>query len=1175
MSAHGDQIKSVLGISALVSFYGIASLAVVFLGPSIGLTYIWEIVIIALLLLTWPLAILINHWRKRRAAKREAAQAVAQETGGAQPAPVKGGGAPKRIHEELARGAEEAVQWLRSTRLAGAKSSDALYALPWYIVAGPQSSGKTSLVLSSGLDFHTLPSQRRAEMKIVRPTHHCDWRVTDSAVLLDTAGRYQGDGPARDEWVALTETVKKHRNQRALDGFLVAVNAARILQASETEIEQQAKTLRARLDETMQLARVRFPVYLVFTNMDALSGFEEFFKDRKDAAEVWGATIPLNKSANAHALFDLEFDQLYESLVRRRLLRLGISVTAASQLKIFDFPVRFSEMRAKLGLFTSALFRPNPFSESPLLRGFYFTANITAGAQAGAPSGDGGERAPQAVGTGFFTDRFFKEVVLRDQNLAASFQASQKKPPRTGAILLTLGVVLLCLLLFGAAVSFLANRKLVAEATERGARMDEITRADFGKDVLKKDPTAARVEIETLDSLREELATLDAGPPLYMRFGLYSGNDVAPYLRNIFFEAVEERFKKPTVEALQTDLRSFAEGRPSATITNTSTVGGEQASAPSEEDILGRHYDLLKAYLMLSDATRVEPTFLANTLRDYWKRTAPADAETLSLQDLDFYARQLVREDAPHIRVDDRLVADARRKLTAYPPVNRFYKRLVTEINAKTTPISLDTVLEGRGRGVLVGTYTVPGSYTIDGYRNYMKSSIENAGEEISKDDWVMGAAAVASNQAQAADISKLQTMYLNEYTDHWRKFLRGISVQPFKRKDDAVEALKALSATDSPMERVMSAVALNTHISKKPESTGIWGWIKSWFVSNTDDESGGNTEVEREFKPLFQFVSSGQAKKESSPMSQYRAELRRVLDPLEGASENQLQQTSQALLTGEDKMGLQKAEQTISGLLEAFKTAAATDTANLLKQPLQNLRGFLYGGGAEQIVKGWNEQVYPKAHTIESGYPFTDSGEASLTDLGGFLNPSNGQLWAFFNKNLATSVDDVQGQWKLKETGAVRLSDDFVKYLNSARKLREAMFANNGAQPEVAYDLALQVTPNADVVIEIDGNKVESRGNSIGSAKFIWPAKSGSSGAKITVVPSGGESVTQTFPGTWGLFKMIEAGSKGLAVSDKVDLSWNVGNAQVRATLTPASANNPFQRALFKNLHAPQNLLK
>src|SRR6266536_1676734 len=167
MSAHGDQIKSVLGISALVSFYGIASLLVVFLGPSIGLTYVWEIVIIALLLLTWPFVILINHWRKRRAAKREAAQATAPEAGDAQPA-AKSGSAPKRIHEELARGAEEAVQWLRSTKLSGAKSGDALYALPWYVVAGPFSSGKTSLVLSSGLDFHALPSQRRAEMKIVR-----------------------------------------------------------------------------------------------------------------------------------------------------------------------------------------------------------------------------------------------------------------------------------------------------------------------------------------------------------------------------------------------------------------------------------------------------------------------------------------------------------------------------------------------------------------------------------------------------------------------------------------------------------------------------------------------------------------------------------------------------------------------------------------------------------------------------------------------------------------------------------------------------------------------------------------------------------------------------------------------------------------------------------------------
>jgi type VI secretion system protein ImpL len=1166
----GYQLKSILGISALVSFYGIASLLVIFLGPSIGLTFAWQIIIIALLLLTWPFAVLISHMRKRRAAKREAAEAASTQA--PSPAkPEKGSAAPKRIHEELARAAEEAVQWLRSSKLGGANSRDALYALPWYLVAGPLASGKTSLALSSGLDFHTLPSQRRTEMRIVRPTHHCDWRITDAAVLIDTAGRYQSDGPSRQEWLAVTEVLKKYRGDRALDGYLVTINAPRIHDSTDTEIEQQAKTLRARLDETMQSVRARFPIYLVFTHMDQLVGFEDFFRDGSAAGEVWGATIPLEKSANAHALFDLEFDQLYESLMRRRLLRLGAPLTPASQLKIFDFPMRFSEARTKLGLFTSALFRPNPFSESPLLRGFYFTAAVPAVAQSGIVSDDGQDRVPQAVGTPFFTERFFKEVLLRDKDLAASFQAIQRKPPRTRSILLVLVAVLVFLLLAGSAVSYVANRKLVAEATERGQRVDEITRADFGKDVLKKDPTAARVEVETLDALREQLTTVDAGPPLYMRFGLYSGNDIAPFLRDIYYNAVEERFKKPTVAALETDLRNFAAGRPTAKfVTAGSTSETNQTTTPTEEDILGRHYDLLKAYLMLSDAQRVEPTFLSSTLADYWKRTAPPDTEILSLQDLDYYARQLVRDDAPHIRVDDRLVADVRRKLTAYPPVNRFYKRIVTEIDGKTPPVSLDSVLEGRGRGVLVGTYTVPGSYTIDGYRNYMKSAIENAGEEISKDDWVMGAAATTTSQAQATDISKLQQMYLRDYTDQWQKFLRGITVRPFKAKDDAVEALRVLSATDSPMERVMSEVARNTNLSKK-DTSGVWGWIKSWFTSDTN-ELGGDSQVEKEFRPLFQFVASTD-KKESSPMSQYRAELRRLLDPLEGASENQLQQTSQALLTGKDELGLQKAEQAVSTLLEAFKPAAAQDVAALLKQPLQNLRAFLYGGGYEQIVRAWNEQIYPKAHAIESGYPFTESGEASLTDLATFLNPVNGQFTQFFNKNLASSFDDVQGQWKLKETGAIRFSDDFVKYLNNARRLREATFANGGQQPEVAYDLTLQPVSNTDVVIEIDGTRLEVRGNAPQSAKFIWPARSGSSGAKISVLPDGGEAAERTFPGTWGLFRMIDTGSRGMSGGGQFDLVWNVGTTQVRATLRAASATNPFQRSLYRDLRAPQNL--
>ncbi|MBV9209600.1 MAG: hypothetical protein JOZ52_03165, partial [Acidobacteria bacterium] len=678
MSGHGDQLKYALGISSLVTFYGIASLIVFYLGPSMGIGITYQIVLVALILITLPFALVINAVRKRRARKREAAEAAAAggEEAVAESQPQKGK-APARAFEELSRGAEEAVQWLKGTRLGAAKTGDAVYALPWYLTAGPLRSGKTSLLLASGLDFQSLPSQRRAESTIVRPTRNVEWRVADVAVLLDTAGRYQNDSPDRDEWAALTETLLKYRDDRPLDGFLLAVSAGNVLRLSETEIEHQAKILRARLDEVMQKVKTRFPVYLIFTNADAIEGFKNFFdaSRREGKAEVWGATIPLDKSANAHAMFDAEFDLLYGSLMRRRLLRLAVPEQPAQKLRVFNFPIRFGEARRKLGLFTSALFRPNPFSESPLLRGFYFTATLTG-------DGDGERRSRQQtaadgqttlqgvnreeamaevlkpVGEGYFAEKFFREVVLRDKDLAASFQALKKRPPRWRNILIIAGAVLLLLFLVGAIIAFFANRKLLEDGTARGLRVLEIVTQDQGKDVLKKEPAAARVEIEAEEDLRDMLARLDtydqARPPLYLRFGMYSGNQLNERLRPLYFDIIEQRFKKPVVKALESDLRAFAAGNPVMPPASASTSADGQAAAPTQEEILGRHYDLLKAYLMLSDeyVDKIEPTFLANQLRDYWKQYAPPDMELLSQQQLDFWAKQANRSDFPHIKVD-------------------------------------------------------------------------------------------------------------------------------------------------------------------------------------------------------------------------------------------------------------------------------------------------------------------------------------------------------------------------------------------------------------------------------------------------------------------------------------------------------------------------------------------
>ncbi len=407
MNFQANQLKMAFGLGGLMSFYGIVGLIVYMLPPGAGGSNQYKIVIVALVLLTLPFALIIMFISSRRAKKKakkeleEKEAAAASETSPTATAPQKLA-APTGNYGDLTSGTEETVQFLKTSNL-GSSGRDAVYSLPWYIVAGSTRSGKSSLVMSSNLNFQTLPSQRQAEQKFIRPTGSVDWRVTSDAVFVDTAGRFQSEGIDAEEWASLLETIKKYRSNRPVDGFILAVNAESVLKSDDRDLEELAKVLRARLDETIQRLKVRFPVYVVFTNADSIEGFRDSFSSSKneDKTLVWGATIPLEKSENAQSLFDGEYELLHNSLMKRRLVRLSAPFPPVRQLRIFNFPLHFGSARRKFGTFVNALFRPNPFSENPFLRGFYFTA---------APAAKSSGNAPPTVGNSYFTERFFRDV---------------------------------------------------------------------------------------------------------------------------------------------------------------------------------------------------------------------------------------------------------------------------------------------------------------------------------------------------------------------------------------------------------------------------------------------------------------------------------------------------------------------------------------------------------------------------------------------------------------------------------------------------------------------------------------------------------------------------------------------------------------------------------------------
>jgi asparagine N-glycosylation enzyme membrane subunit Stt3 len=66
MSSHKDQIRHALNITVYVSLYTVACLLILFLGSWVGIALPYQVALIALILLTWPFAIAINHYRKKK-----------------------------------------------------------------------------------------------------------------------------------------------------------------------------------------------------------------------------------------------------------------------------------------------------------------------------------------------------------------------------------------------------------------------------------------------------------------------------------------------------------------------------------------------------------------------------------------------------------------------------------------------------------------------------------------------------------------------------------------------------------------------------------------------------------------------------------------------------------------------------------------------------------------------------------------------------------------------------------------------------------------------------------------------------------------------------------------------------------------------------------------------------
>src|ERR1700733_7023674 len=229
-----------LGSRWFLSFIGIALLGVLvwLFGPFLSFLESWiaRAIVIVVMLLIWGG---VNFWLDRRRKKNE--NTLVEGVTAAQTDTTASASA-----EEVAAMRDKLTTALALLKKASG-SRGYLYEQPWYVIIGPPGAGKTTALLNAGLTFPLAAEMGQSAVAGVGGTRMCDWWFTESAVLIDTAGRYttQDSDAAVDKagWDAFLLLLKRTRARQPLNGVLVAIALSDIAAAPQHERLAHARAI--------------------------------------------------------------------------------------------------------------------------------------------------------------------------------------------------------------------------------------------------------------------------------------------------------------------------------------------------------------------------------------------------------------------------------------------------------------------------------------------------------------------------------------------------------------------------------------------------------------------------------------------------------------------------------------------------------------------------------------------------------------------------------------------------------------------------------------------------------------------------------------------------------------------------------------------------------------------
>ncbi|MCQ4249160.1 type VI secretion system membrane subunit TssM [Pseudomonas stutzeri] len=1155
----------------------VLAMLVWFVGPLLAVNdyKFWEsstsrLLTIAGLCLAWGLFIVFASWRSTRRKQAEASDDEAQER-------LRRDGLISEEQGILRQRYRDAMRTLKSSSLYRGRSEKWRNDLPWYLLLGPQGSGKTSLLDFSGLDFPLNRGENQRLTKDVSGTRYADWYFADHAVLIDTAGRYltQPDaGVDGKAWETLLGLLRRRR-ARPLNGVLVNIPVEQLLQSSELELETLARQSRQRLQEIHQRLGADVPVYLVLSKADKVLGFDEFFDQlsREESDQVLGASFRKEQDGTDVNVVRSEFEELLRRLNSQVVLRMHQERDTQRRGRILDFPHQLGQIGERLCLFIELAFSGNRYQRASQLRGFYLTSApqlqdgldpITSGI--GRNLGLSSSTLPTfRSGRARFINHLLSRVIFPEADLAGLDQKEVRRIDWGQRALYAASFA--CLALFGAlwANGFSNNHERLEQlrslADQLGQEHQSISAQDDALRILKAlDTSYAATQVFPNKS---EVTYLQRG-------GLYQGEAVDPTLHQAYRHELETLLLPRVARQLEAQIR---------------------ANLTDRERLLGS----LRAYLMLNLEERRDDGFLKDWISADWSLRYAGNAVAQNGLNTHF-ERMLNGSFAPYA-LNDQLVAEARQVLRSESLANVVYRMLRDQ--ARTLPDYRFSQRLGPQGALFSGSdYAIPGFYTQNGYQKFYVAQGSDLVREILRDNWVLGEGDSLSLKDLGRLMVEMEQLYFRDYANYWSEAVAQLALDPIAGAGQGSALLSGLSAANSPLLQLLVEIRDNTRFVGAADTAGD-------AAETADALKDANGKLGKAAKLASAAAEQAQAALAKNLPDTARKTLERRFEPLHrlldedaGASAElvptlqaldalQLQLAGLAHASAPDQAAFELAKARMGGQRDAINQLRAS--AARLPQPIGNWLGLLAEDSWTLVLNDayhyLNQRYQSELYAFYKGslrqrYPFSAHSESdvAIADFREFFK-AQGVADGFFDRYLKAFVSGSAGQYQLRRVDGrgLPLSREFLSQMGNAQTIRRSFFADNPNEPQIRFKLEPYSLDSSlgRADFRFGNQQMEYRHGPIVQTAFSWPADAEDGRTSLVVEELGGHRVgIEKNSGPWSLFRLLDLMQVDYhSGRDVLMLKANLGGRHANYLLHSQRSPNPFDIALLRDFKLPATL--